>query len=95
MQYKIVCKMEEFLMYSYKTSGICSSTINIEIEDNIIKNVEFIGGCAGNLLGIGSLVKGLSVDEVISKLQGIDCRGKGTSCPDQLSKALLAYKSNN
>lgn len=95
MQYKIVCKMEEFLMYSYKTSGICSSTINIEIEDNIIKNVEFIGGCAGNLLGIGSLVKGLSVDEVISKLQGIDCRGKGTSCPDQLSKALTAWKENH
>ncbi|MGM9934868.1 TIGR03905 family TSCPD domain-containing protein [uncultured Clostridium sp.] len=82
-------------MYSYKTSGICSSTINIEIEDNIIKNVEFIGGCAGNLLGIGSLVKGLSVDEVISKLQGIDCRGKGTSCPDQLSKALTAWKENH
>lgn len=82
-------------MYSYKTSGVCSSTINIEIEDNIIKNVEFIGGCAGNLLGIGSLVKGLSVDEVISKLQGIDCRGKGTSCPDQLSKALTAWKENH
>ena len=82
-------------MYSYKTSGICCSTINIEIEDNIIKNVEFIGGCAGNLLGIGSLVKGLSVDEVISKLQGIDCRGKGSSCPDQLSKALTAWKENH
>lgn len=82
-------------MYSYKTSGICSSTINIEIEDNIIKNVEFIGGCAGNLLGIGNLVKGLSVDEVVSKLQGIDCRGKGTSCPDQLSKALTAWKENH
>ena len=82
-------------MYSYKTSGVCSSTINIEIEDNIIKNVEFIGGCAGNLLGIGSLVKGLSVDEVISKLQGIDCRGRGTSCPDQLSKALTAWKQNH
>ena len=82
-------------MYSYKTSGVCSSTINLEIENNIIKNVEFIGGCAGNLLGIGSLVKGLSVDEVISKLQGIDCRGKGTSCPDQLSKALTAWKENH
>ncbi len=95
MQYKIMYKTEEYLMYSYKTSGVCSSTINIEIEDNIIKNVEFIGGCAGNLLGIGSLVKGLSVDEVISKLQGIDCRGRGTSCPDQLSKALTAWKQNH
>lgn len=81
-------------MYSYKTSGVCSSTINIEIEDNIVKNVEFIGGCSGNLLGIGSLVTGMTVDEVITKLQGIDCRSKGTSCPDQLSKALMAWKEN-
>lgn len=82
-------------MYSYKTSGVCSSTINLEIENNIIKNVEFIGGCAGNLLGIGSLVKGMSVDDVITKLQGIDCRNRGTSCPDQLSKALTAWKENH
>lgn len=82
-------------MYSYKTSGVCSSTINLEIEDNIIKNVEFIGGCSGNLQGIGSLVKGMSVDEVITKLQGIDCRSRGTSCPDQLSKALTAWKEHH
>lgn len=82
-------------MYSYKTSGVCSSTINLEIEDNIIKNVEFVGGCSGNLQGIGSLVKGMSVDEVITKLQGIDCRSRGTSCPDQLSKALTAWKENH
>ena len=82
-------------MYSYKTTGVCSSTINLEIENNIIKNVEFIGGCAGNLLGIGSLVKGMSVDDVIIKLKGIDCGNKGTSCPDQLSKALTAWKQNH
>lgn len=82
-------------MYSYKTSGVCSSTINLEIEDNIIKNVEFIGGCSGNLQGIGSLVKGMTVDEVITRLQGIDCRNRGTSCPDQLSKALIAWKENH
>ena len=82
-------------MYSYKTSGVCSSTINLEIENNIIKNVEFIGGCAGNLLGIGSLVKGMSVDDVITKLNGIDCRNRGTSCPDHLSKALTAWKENH
>ena len=82
-------------MYSYKTSGVCSSTINLEIENNIIKNVEFIGGCAGNLLGIGSLVKGMSVDDVITKLNGIDCRNRGTSSPDQLSKALTAWKENH
>ncbi|AGX43731.1 TIGR03905 family TSCPD domain-containing protein [Clostridium saccharobutylicum] len=82
-------------MFSYKTSGVCSSTINLEIVDNTIKSVEFVGGCAGNLAGIGSLVKGLTVDEVIERLKGIDCRGKGTSCPDQLSKALLAWKKQN
>lgn len=82
-------------MYSYKTSGVCSSIINLEINDNIVKNVEFVGGCAGNLLGIGHLVKGMIVDDVIAKLQGIDCRNKGTSCPDQLSKALLAWKNEN
>jgi uncharacterized protein (TIGR03905 family) len=81
-----------FLMFSYKTSGVCSSTINLEIKDNIVKDVEFIGGCSGNLLGIRHLVKGMPVDEVIKKLNGIDCKSRGTSCPDQLSKALLAWK---
>ena len=79
-------------MFSYKTSGVCSSRINLNIVDNIIENVEFIGGCAGNLSGIGQLVKGMSVDNVINKLNGVDCKGKGTSCPDQLSKALLEWK---
>ena len=79
-------------MFSYKTSGVCSSNINLEISNNIIENVEFIGGCAGNLSGIGHLVKGMSVDDVINKLNGVDCKGKGTSCPDQLSKALLEWK---
>lgn len=79
-------------MFSYKTSGVCSSKIDLDIVDNIIQNVEFIGGCAGNLSGIGQLVKGMSVDDVINKLNGVDCKGKGTSCPDQLSKALLEWK---
>jgi uncharacterized protein (TIGR03905 family) len=79
-------------MFSYKTSGVCSSNINLEISNNIIENIEFIGGCAGNLSGIGHLVKGMSVDDVINKLKGVDCKGKGTSCPDQLSKALLEWK---
>lgn len=79
-------------MFSYKTSGVCSSNINLEISNNIIENVEFTGGCAGNLSGIGHLVKGMSVDDVINKLKGVDCKGKGTSCPDQLSKALLEWK---
>ncbi len=82
-------------MFSYKTSGVCSNTINIEITNNIVERVEFIGGCAGNLLGIGNLVKGMPVDEVISKLKGIDCKSKGTSCPDQLTKALIEWKKES
>jgi uncharacterized protein (TIGR03905 family) len=82
-------------MFSYKTSGVCSSTINLEINSNIVENVEFVGGCPGNLFGISQLVQGMSVDDVIEKLKGVDCRGKGTSCPDQLSKALLAWKKEN
>lgn len=82
-------------MYSYKTSGVCSNTINLEIINNVVENVEFVGGCAGNLLGIGQLVKGMTVDEVIDKLKGVDCKNRGTSCPDQLSKALLAWKEEN
>ncbi|MFT8350324.1 TIGR03905 family TSCPD domain-containing protein [Clostridium saccharoperbutylacetonicum] len=82
-------------MFSYKTSGVCSSAINVEINNNIVDSVEFVGGCPGNLFGIGQLVKGLPVDDVIERLKGIDCRSKGTSCPDQLSKALLAWKEEN
>ena len=82
-------------MYSYKTSGVCSSMIILEINNNIVCDVQFVGGCSGNLLGIGTLVKGMSVDDVITKLQGIDCKQKGTSCPDQLSKALLQWKKEN
>ncbi|MBO6117429.1 MAG: TIGR03905 family TSCPD domain-containing protein [Bacteroidales bacterium] len=73
---------------TYKTSGTCSQYINIELEGDIIKNVEFIGGCHGNTQGVAALVKGMSADEVIKRLKGIDCKGKGTSCPDQLATAL-------
>lgn len=73
---------------SYKTSGTCSSMIDIEVEENKIKNICFTGGCNGNLKGICSLVKGMDVNDVISKLEGIHCGNRNTSCPDQLSKAL-------
>lgn len=76
----------------YKTEGTCSREIEIEIEDNIVKNVKFVGGCPGNTLGLSVLCVGQSVDYLIEKLQGIKCRTKPTSCPDQLSKALLKYK---
>lgn len=72
----------------YNTSGVCSRTIEFDIIDNKVKNVKFAGGCDGNSQGVASLVDGMDVQEAIQKLQGIDCRGRGTSCPDQLSKAL-------
>ena len=74
--------------YRYKTSGTCSREIIFEIEDRILKNVEFIGGCNGNLKGIGALVEGMEVEDVIERLEGITCGFKSTSCPDQLAQAL-------
>lgn len=82
-------------MNTYKTKGTCSTEINFEIEDGIIKSVKFIRGCDGNLQAISSLVAGMKVEDAISKLQGIDCKGRGTSCPDQLANALINWKENN
>ncbi|WP_300379332.1 TIGR03905 family TSCPD domain-containing protein [Clostridium sp.] len=81
-------------MFVYKTKGVCSTEIHIDAEKNIIKNVDFIRGCPGNLFGISSLVKGMSVNETIEKLKGIKCGTKDTSCPDQLSRALEEYKKD-
>ena len=78
-------------MFIYKTPGVCSTEIHLEIENDTIKSVEFIRGCQGNLMGISALVSGMNIDDAINKLKGIDCRNKGTSCPDQLSKALEEY----
>lgn len=75
-------------MYNYRTKGTCSSNIEIEVEDGIIKDIAFWGGCNGNLQGISRLVKGMPVDEVIKKLEGVRCGMRPTSCPDQLCKAL-------
>ena len=77
----------------YKTTGTCSSAIDFEVEDGIVKEVKFIGGCNGNTQGISALVKGMPVDEVISRLEGIKCGFKPTSCPDQLSKALKEWRA--
>lgn len=74
--------------YSYKTSGTCSREILFEIEDGKVKNLRFIGGCNGNLQGIGALVEGMKVEDVISRVEGISCGGRPTSCPDQLARAL-------
>ena len=72
----------------FKTRGTCSSKISVSIEKGIVKSVIFNSGCAGNLQGISNLVEGMRVEDVISKLKGIDCQGRGTSCSDQLAKAL-------
>lgn len=75
-------------MYIYKTQGTCSSHIEVEVEDGIVKSVAYWGGCNGNLQGIARLVKDMPVQEVIARLEGIRCGGRPTSCPDQLCKAL-------
>ncbi len=76
------------MMYNYTTSGTCARQIYLNIEDGIVKDVEFVGGCHGNLQGICALVKGMPVEEVKAKLSGIKCGLKKTSCPDQLAKAI-------
>ena len=74
--------------YQYKTSGTCSRSINFEIVDGKVKNVKFHGGCDGNLKGMSAMVEGMEANEVISRLEGIRCGFKSTSCPAQLAKAL-------
>ena len=76
------------MQYTYRTSGTCSREILFEIEDGKVKNVQYIGGCNGNLKGIGALIEGMDVNEAITRLEGITCGPKATSCPDQLAKAL-------
>lgn len=72
----------------YKTKGVCSQMIDIEMDGDIVKSVSFYGGCHGNLQGIGKLVEGMKKEDVIAKLEGIRCGYKATSCPDQLAQAL-------
>ena len=72
----------------YIPKGVCSREINIELDGDVIKEVRFVGGCNGNTQGVAALVKGMKVDDAIVRLEGIDCGGRGTSCPDQLTKAL-------
>ena len=81
------------MQFEYRTRGTCSSRIIFEIDDNKLHNVQYIGGCNGNLQGVSRLVEGMDVDAVIEKLKGIRCGMKPTSCPDQLSCALLEAKA--
>ena len=80
------------MVYSYEPKGVCSMQMNIEVEENIVKSVKIIGGCAGNTQGVAVLVAGMNIDEAIKRLKGIDCGGRGTSCPDQLAIALEEIK---
>ena len=81
------------MQFEYKTKGTCSQYINFEIEDGKLKNVQYIGGCNGNLKGISSLVEGMDIDEVIARLEGTTCGMNNTSCPDQLATALKEAKA--
>ena len=79
---------------TYTTSGTCSRKIDIEIEDGIVTDVKFLGGCSGNTQGVAGLVRGMKIDDIINRLEGIRCGAKATSCPDQLARALKQYKNS-
>lgn len=79
--------------FEYKTKGVCSRKINFSVEDGKVRNVRFDGGCNGNGKGVAALVEGMDVDEAISRMSGIKCGMKNTSCPDQLARALAEAKN--
>ena len=81
--------------YKFTPQGVCSMEMIFDIENNIIKSLKIIGGCPGNTVGVSRLVAGRSIDEVIEMLEGINCGGRGTSCPDQVALALKEYKRNH
>ena len=85
-----------FMEYRYKTQGVCSTEMIFDIDENTntVNDLKVINGCNGNLKGISSLVKGMKIDDVISKLDGITCGFRSTSCPDQISRALKEYSKN-
>ncbi len=80
------------MQFSYKTNGVCSRNILIEVEDGVVKSVRFEGGCNGNTKGISALVEGMKVEDVIKRLEGIKCGFKNTSCPAQLAQALKSME---
>lgn len=82
------------MKYTYIPNGVCSRMIELNIENDVIQDCRFIGGCNGNLQGIGKLVQGMDVSDAIERLEGIDCGGRGTSCPDQLACALRAAQES-
>lgn len=80
------------MQFEYKTKGTCSQRILFEVEEGKVKNVQFLGGCNGNLKGIAALVEGMDINDVIARVEGIKCGMKSTSCPDQLAQALKEAK---
>ena len=74
---------------TYTPRGVCSRQIEVTVDGNIIKRVEFLGGCMGNTQGVARLVEGMTIEEAVTRLEGIECGRKGTSCPDQLAKAII------
>lgn len=80
------------MKYVYTPQGVCSMQMIFEIDEGIVKDLQIIGGCPGNTVGVSTLIKGKKIDEIIQMLKGIPCGGKGTSCPDQIAKALQEYK---
>ncbi|WP_417012366.1 TIGR03905 family TSCPD domain-containing protein [Alistipes sp.] len=84
--------MEKNLVYT--PQGTCSKLLDVTVEDNRVKQVRFIGGCHGNTQGIAALIAGMEVNEAIARLSGIDCGGRGTSCPDQLARALAQLRDS-
>ncbi|MBQ9860107.1 MAG: TIGR03905 family TSCPD domain-containing protein [Clostridia bacterium] len=83
------------MAFSYRTKGVCSRTITFDIKDGCVTDVKFDGGCNGNTKGIANLVEGMPVEEAIRRMEGIQCGFKGTSCPDQLAKALKEATAAN
>ena len=81
--------------FTYQTRGVCSRSIDVEIENDVITSVSFHGGCAGNTQGVAALIRGMRVQEAIDRLAGIRCGFKSTSCPDQLALALREYLARN
>lgn len=81
------------MKFEYVPKNVCSRHYTLDIEDNKIRSLQVEGGCQGNLGGISRIVVGMDVDDVIKAFEGVDCHGRGTSCPDQISKALKAYKA--
>lgn len=80
------------MKYIYIPQGVCSRKMVFEIEEKIVRDLQIIGGCPGNTIGVSTLIKGKNIDEIIQMLKGIPCGNKGTSCPDQIAKALQKYK---